>query len=321
FLEAAPGLLEVGLAMLSEGRDPMSDRPAPGALVLDHGMAVAQIERYLMRGPGKVAGADVDSDVAEEAEVTLMGRQAMVAVVAVFDQQFPVGARAVGLLARHDLHPDFRLIGDKIEILPRAGKIVRQTLGVPVEAGKDESAVARDLGGRCQREFIARERIAIGLLARHAHQLSAIVERPGVIRTLKGLRVAGPLAAHEGAAMRAGVEQHANRAVVAAHQDHRAPGYLPRPIVARVRDFRFMAHVDPASIEDPPPLLFETFGINERPAIDAKDPSFAVIDDVPGGCFFHEPSPLWSLTPDPCVSGPMPSTGRSRRHRRADPYP
>src|SRR5579885_254580 len=290
-LEAAPDRFEMRLAMFAEGRHPMRDRPAPRALILDHRVAVAEIDGLLMRRRGNVARSHVDSDIAKEAEVALMRRQAVIAVVAVLDQQFPVGARAVGLLPGDDFHSDFGLIGHQVEVLPRSGQVVVEAFGGRVVAGKDKPAIAVHLRGSGQRALIARKFSAVGIFAGDAGEAAARVEGPGVIWTLKGLRVAGLLPADQCAAMRARVEQHADHAVIAAHQDDRTPGAGARLVIARVRHFGFVTDVDPAFFENPPLLPLKALGIGKYPAIDAEQSRFLVVDDVGFGRLFHGSSP------------------------------
>src|ERR1700688_3815890 len=99
------------LAMLSERRNPMCDRPSPRALILEHRMAIAQIDRLLSRRRGNTGTPHVDADISQKGEITLMRWQAMIAVVTILDQQFPVGAGTICLLTGDDLHAYFGLIG------------------------------------------------------------------------------------------------------------------------------------------------------------------------------------------------------------------
>src|SRR5580698_6309886 len=95
------------LAMFSERRDPMCDRPSPCALILEYGMTIAQIDRLLSVRWGNTSAPHVDADISQEGEVALMRGQAMIAVVTILDQQFPVGARTICLLTGDDFHAYF----------------------------------------------------------------------------------------------------------------------------------------------------------------------------------------------------------------------
>src|SRR5215472_16696205 len=93
---------------------------APRALVLHHRVSVAEIDRFLMRRGAHVTRPHIDSDIAQKTEVTLMSRHPVVAVVAVLDQQLPVGPCAVGLLPGDHLHSDLGLVGDQVEVVAEA---------------------------------------------------------------------------------------------------------------------------------------------------------------------------------------------------------
>jgi hypothetical protein len=109
-----------------------------------------------------------------------MEGKSVVSVETVLGQQLPVGPRTVRLLAPDDFHPDFRLVGDQVEILSRAGKIVVETVSRGIEAGEDEAAIAVDLRGRGQFEFRAGERLAIRFFTRNADELPTRIKRPRV---------------------------------------------------------------------------------------------------------------------------------------------
>src|SRR5438045_9715600 len=103
--------------MLAEGCDPMRDRASPRALIFEHGVPIAEINRNLMRRRTKAVGFHIDADIAQKTEIPLMRRQSVVAVVTVLHQEFPVRTRAVGLLSRDDFHPKLGLVGYQIQIL------------------------------------------------------------------------------------------------------------------------------------------------------------------------------------------------------------
>jgi hypothetical protein len=85
-----------------------------------------------------------------------------------------------------------------------------------------------------------------------------------MIGALERLRVARLLAAYESAAMRTGIQEHANDLIVTAHQYHRPTGNGPRAIVAGVRNLGFVPDVNPALVEKACALLLEACWIGER---------------------------------------------------------
>ena len=165
-VEAAPQRVEVRLAMLTERGRPLRDRPSPGELKLYDRVTIAEIERSLMRAEV----FHVHARVFEEAEISLMDRQRMVSIDAVLGHQLPVGPRTVRLLARHDFHSDFRLVGDQVEIFSCAGQIVVEIVSRGIETGEDEAAIAIDLRRRGQSQLVARERFAIRFFTGHPDQ-------------------------------------------------------------------------------------------------------------------------------------------------------
>src|ERR1700737_2460694 len=124
-----------------------------------------------------------------------MERKRVVSVNTVLGQQLPVGPRTVRLLARHDFHPEFRLVRDQVEIFSRAGQIVVETFSTGIEAGEDEAPIAVNLRWRTQPQLVARERFAVRFFTRHADELPTRIKRPRVIGALKRPRVAKLLAA------------------------------------------------------------------------------------------------------------------------------
>src|SRR5208282_5349386 len=116
----------------------------------------------------------------------------------------------------------------------------------------------------------ALEPIAIGVLARHSNQIAPRVKGPCMIGTLEGLRVPEFLAANHGAAVSAGVKENSYLAVITAHQNQRTTRDVARLIVSGVRNFRFVADIDPALVEDAPPFIFEARGIGKGAAIHLK---------------------------------------------------
>jgi hypothetical protein len=112
-----------------------------------------------------------------------------------------------------------------------------------------------------------------------------------MVGTLKRPRVARFLTADQRAAMRASVKQYAHNAVIAAHQNQRAPGHSSRPEIAGVRHLGLMPDVEPALVEDAAPFLLKAFRIYERFAIYAKQSRVLIVNDEALDRFFHRLSP------------------------------
>ena len=111
-----------------------------------------------------------------------MGGVQVVVVEAVLDQQLPVGTDVVFLRAGDDFEPSRRrLVDDQVEILLRAGEIVRERFRVVAEMGEPEAAILlqrRDFG---QREIGLVERPAVGLLAGDVGERAVVAVGPAVI--------------------------------------------------------------------------------------------------------------------------------------------
>jgi hypothetical protein len=88
--------------------------------------------------------------------------------------------------------------------------------------------------------------------------------------------------------MPAGIQEHADDAVVAAHQHHRATGDGPRTVVACVRNFGFVTDVNPTSAEKSRALLLEAFRIGERAPIHAEQSGRSIVDYVSRVRFLHD---------------------------------
>jgi len=177
------------------------------------------------------------------------------------------------------------------EIFSRAGKIVVEAVSRGIESGEDEAAIAVHARGRGQRQFLARKRVAIRFFTGNTDELPARIKRPRVIGTLKRPRVARSLPAYLSAAMRTGIQEHANDLVVAAHQYHRPTGNGPRSIVAGVRNLGFVPDVNPAPAEKARALLLKAFRIDERAPIHAEQSRCLIVNYVRGVGFFHDESP------------------------------
>ena len=109
-----------------------------------------------------------------------------------------------------------------------------------------------------------------------------------MIEALKGLGVATALPADLRPAVRAGIEQDADHAIAATHQDDRAPRHASRSKIPWLWDFRGVASIEPALLEHAPLFERHDLGIREHAAMHTKHPILAVIEhQVVERCLFH----------------------------------
>ena len=78
------------------------------------------------------------------------------------------------------------------------------------------------------------------------------------------------LAHHHGTAMRAGVQKSMDRAAAIAIEDQLAATDRTRDEIAVVDDFGAVAEVEPAAVENPPPLLLKHRLFGEGAPVDAE---------------------------------------------------
>ena len=97
------------------------------------------------------------------------------------------------------------------------------------------------------------------------------VELPGV---------ALALAAHEGAAVAADIEQRADLALAVAAEDHRTVGDAAGAEVTGVLHLRGVADINPALVEDRAVLVLQDFRRDEHLAVDRKRQILEILDDV-----------------------------------------
>ncbi len=87
------------------------------------------------------------------------------------------------------------------------------------------------------------------------------------------------LAADDGAAMAADVEQRADIALPVAAEDHRPAGDVAGDEVARIFDLRGVADIDPALVEDRAVLVLQNLRRDEHAAMDRERQVLQVLDD------------------------------------------
>jgi hypothetical protein len=214
----------------------------------------------------------------QKLKIALMRGTRMVSIHAVFHQQLPVGAHTIRLRARDDLHAGLGLVADEIEILPGTGQVVHQAFNERIETDENKIPVEFNARRAGEPEFLAVKGGAIGVLPRHAYEFAVIVKGPGVIEALKGFRVATALPADLRPAVRTGVEQDADYAIAAAHQDDRAPRHASRSKIPWLRDFRGVASIEPALLEHVPLFERHDLRIREHAAMHTKHSILAVIE-------------------------------------------
>ena len=137
-----------------------------------------------------------------------------------------------------------------------------------VQRRKDEAAIARDPRlAEAERRLV--EAGAVAFLDRHADQRAGAVERPVVIGTGEAPRRALVLAAHGGATMGAAVEQHVQRAVAVAADDHRPQAELATDEAVRRRQLALMGEKGPGAAEHAVHLVGEDRLVGVERAVDA----------------------------------------------------
>ncbi len=170
------------------------------------------------------------------------------------------------------------LVGDQVDVVRRAREVGAQVDGSGVEAGEHEAPVAVDLGRREQAHARAVESRAIAILAGQAVERSGAAVRPRVVEAVHAPGVALGNAADQRPAMPATVVEDPLDAVVAVPEHQRPVADVAGPEVARLRDLRLVADVEPAAIEDRAHLVAEHVLVGQRGAVDAERPGRDVLD-------------------------------------------
>ena len=267
---------DFGFGVIAEVRVPHCDGASVDGIVLHHAVPVAQ-------GAPEAAAVAGHADaglVSHIVKIGLVGGQGVVAVNAVFGQQFPVGLDGVAVGTGDDAHTLGGLVGHQVQVFGGAGQVFPQGFGFLVKADEDEALVAVKPGG-AQVHFGA---VKIGPVTGdvgHSDEFAGGVEAPGVVEALEDLGVAPVGAADEGAAMGAGVVEYPQFAVAVAGEEEGALGDHPAHIVAGVGDFGFVAQVKPAAVEDAFPLQLVNFRRHHAEAMHFELAQVgAVIDQV-----------------------------------------
>src|SRR5215470_2039888 len=158
------------------------DRQCPGA-VFDDRMAAAEGETNSLDAIGSRPARRIHPDIGEVlTKVALVGRQRMIPVHAVFDQQLPIRLHAVGLRAVYDLNVLAAEVEHVVEIFTRVTEISDQALDRRIEADEHHAAIAFEVRHWLEAERITVESRSVGVVARDANEPPAEVKGPGVIK-------------------------------------------------------------------------------------------------------------------------------------------
>ncbi len=246
----------------------MRHRTAPRRLVLENGVALAEIARRTFEGNlSKRAGRRF-----QIIQIGRVRRQRVVTIDAVFRQKLPVGTHRIFLRAADDRHSGLGLVANHVEIFFDRAQVVREAFDVLVEADEIKITIAIEawnllhVGGRALLEILC-----IGRLAGLAAQRPVQAEYPAMIETLERFRAAMLLAANLCAAMRAGVEHRPEIApAVAGEQDISAPDRTGDK-VAGLGEFGTVPEIEPAFVENLRALDIQNGGIDKSLTGDLED--------------------------------------------------
>ena len=175
----------------------------------------------------------------------------VIAVVAVLHQELPVCANGVVLLTADDGHGFGRLIDHQVEVFLGVAQILFEGAGAHVKVHEAQAPVVREAGDRNKvAPILILEIPAVAVCAGKALELALGAKNPAVVEALKVLGVAFRLPAHLGAPVGAGVEEGVKGAAGVAVEDQISLGNEAPYEITFLGDFRFMADVQPAFVED-----------------------------------------------------------------------
>ena len=174
----------------------------------------------------------------------------MVIVQAVERKHFPVGPHAVFLHAGNHAPALLRLIENKIDIILRIAQIRDEIFDIRIETHEIKPAIVVDPRRRNQSHGLFAKTRAVTRLIRHADEIALIVESPSVIEALEEFRIAFVKPTDVGAPVGAAIVKYAHFSVAAAHPKERLPGHRPAAEVPGVGNFRIVAEIKPAALEN-----------------------------------------------------------------------
>ena len=146
---------------------------------------------------------------------------------------------------------------------------------VGVEAAEQEAAVAlehRHLDQVVRAVGVEVVRVARALGVLDLEQRAVVAVGPAVERAGQGLAVVPLLAAEHRAAVRAGVDQAVQPAVLVARDHDRLAADVGREVVAGLGDLALVREVDPVALEDVLHLELEDLFVGEDPPVGLHHP-------------------------------------------------
>ena len=228
-----------------------------------------------------------------------MNRGDVVAVDAVLGLQLPVAADHVGRRAGHHLQPVLRLVGQKIDPAGGGAEMVFERRHFARQAAEDEPLVGVERADPAQIEALAREP-GVGktpFLVLDPDAAPAEIVGPAVEAAGERPRVAPLERGQQRAAMRARVDEAAERAVLLAHDEDRLAADFGGEVIARVLDLPLVAEEHPSALEDALDLGLEHGLVGVDRPVDPEHPLVdPVVDQIaetaPGGPVHRVPRPL-----------------------------
>ena len=176
----------------------------------------------------------------------------VIRVRSVLVHDLPVARGLINAEARDDLQLLRRRRDEDVDQRRRRAEMIAKLRHVGGEAAEYEPPIAVEPRDRRQIELRHVEvRFGpAGLGRRHRGALAAGVEAEAVVGADEAFGVAGACGNKRRAAVAAGVQVAAERAIRLAHHEHRLAADVRREKVAGIADMRLMAEEDPVGLED-----------------------------------------------------------------------
>ena len=201
----------------------------------------------------------------------------MVAIKAVFDQQFPVGLDGVFLAPADHFQPGFRLVRDQVKVLNRTGQIFEQRHSRDVKTHKPQAPVLLQARRRNQvGAATVIEALGVGLYARQVAQFAVRAKHPAVVAAGEVFGRAACLAANGGTPVRARVQERMELALGVAVENQVAATHRAGHERARPGQLGGMANIQPALVENLRPLGLENAAVDEGLARHAEQAGIRV---------------------------------------------
>jgi hypothetical protein len=201
-------------------------------------------------------------------EERLMDEVGVIAVHPVLHLELPVAVVTVLV------HPATRVdralgrkIHEEIDVIFRAGQVIRQRLDVGAKAGENQPAILLDARRFDQRKLAAIEIAPVAASIRHSYQVAFVVVGPAVVPAAKVARIAALLLTDCRRPMHTAVHQDMDLAVLVAGQNCRLGADADRLVVARLGDLALMTDEHPVAFEDAFHLELEDAGLEIDSAV------------------------------------------------------